>query len=459
MMLKNIVISLNVCAVLFCFGCNSTNERKTTSPQSSPGTVADKSVLLATMETIDKPSGVVESLSNKTDLYIDINKLGAAAVYVSGQPGKLKVVHNGKSGKYYKNITNVRLSPDGQRITYVTHPYDNHSQMVVDHREVGPFFDDISEPTFSADSRNLAYRVSKGTQMNLVINGKISKSFEQYPLNPVFSADSRFILYGEGSKQKNKSNLVISDLLFNKLHTLEGCGAAFVVNADATRVATVCEEVGKKRVVDFTFNSPQTTTAGASYNSISNLSYSRQSNTFSYVAERGGASYLVLNGKEEKLPKGTVVADPVIRPHAQEAGIIISSMEGVYLHQVFKTSDQDEARYDMVDSLAYSNDGKLHAYAAFKNESWRIVVNGKEGPAFDRAIGPVFSPDDKYLVYRARQDGKRFLVVADTSVGTIRQHQAYDMVYPPVFTADGTSVAYGAKLGRELWWKVENLLY
>jgi hypothetical protein len=30
-------------------------------------------------------------------------------------------------------------------------------------------------------------------------------------------------------------------------------------------------------------------------------------------------------------------------------------------------------------------------------------------------------------------------------------------VYPPVFTADGGSVAYGTKDGKEIWWKVEKL--
>jgi len=87
-----------------------------------------------------------------------------------------------------------------------------------------------------------------------------------------------------------------------------------------------------------------------------------------------------------------------------------------------------------------------------------IVSNGKEGPGYDRVISPQFSPDGKYLIYRARQDGKRFIVVADAATGkVVREHSRNERVFEPTFTPDGKSVAYGAMNGKQLWWKVENL--
>jgi len=86
-----------------------------------------------------------------------------------------------------------------------------------------------------------------------------------------------------------------------------------------------------------------------------------------------------------------------------------------------------------------------------------VVANGKEGPALDRVVSPVFSPDGKFLLYRARKDGKRFVVVADANGKTLRQYPAYEQVFQPVFTADGKSVAYGVKDGNKLIWKVEKL--
>ena len=69
----------------------------------------------------------------------------------------------------------------------------------------------------------------------------------------------------------------------------------------------------------------------------------------------------------------------------------------------------------------------------------------------------MFSPDGKFIVYRARKAGKRFVVVADTNGKTIRRHPSYEQVFQPVFTDDGKSVAYGVKDGNELWWKVEKM--
>jgi WD40 repeat protein len=86
-----------------------------------------------------------------------------------------------------------------------------------------------------------------------------------------------------------------------------------------------------------------------------------------------------------------------------------------------------------------------------------VVVNGVEGAAFDRVISPKFSPNGKYLVYRARKDGKRFVVVAKKGGKIIRQHPAYEQVFDVEFTADGKSVAYGVKDGQKLVWQVESL--
>jgi len=80
-------------------------------------------------------------------------------------------------------------------------------------------------------------------------------------------------------------------------------------------------------------------------------------------------------------------------------------------------------------------------------------VSGKEVPVFGQVVTPMFSPDRKFLVYRARKDAKRFVVVA----GAIRQHPAYEQVFLVVFTADGKSVAQGVKDGNKLIWKVEKI--
>jgi hypothetical protein len=49
------------------------------------------------------------------------------------------------------------------------------------------------------------------------------------------------------------------------------------------------------------------------------------------------------------------------------------------------------------------------------------------------------------------------VVVAGLDGKTIRQLAVHEQVFPVLFTADGRSVAYGVKDGRQLSWKVEAL--
>lgn len=74
--------------------------------------------------------------------------------------------------------------------------------------------------------------------------------------------------------------------------------------------------------------------------------------------------------------------------------------------------------------------------------------DGEEGPGFVEVDALVYIPAGDHLAYRARR-GLRWMVV----VGEARS-EVYDEVGPPVFSPDGTKVAFGARRGRELLWRV-----
>jgi len=86
-----------------------------------------------------------------------------------------------------------------------------------------------------------------------------------------------------------------------------------------------------------------------------------------------------------------------------------------------------------------------------------MVVNGKEGPAFEKVLLPVFSPDGSHVAYRAKKDKQRFVVTMDAEGKKVKQHPPYEAVWEPVFSPDGKFVAYGVGTlpVKELWWKVE----
>ena len=76
--------------------------------------------------------------------------------------------------------------------------------------------------------------------------------------------------------------------------------------------------------------------------------------------------------------------------------------------------------------------------------------NGKVEVLVDDADGlahPTFGPDGRIAFAQKRGDKWHVRVGAIESPG-------FDDVGPPVFAADGKRLAFGARVGRELWWKV-----
>lgn len=89
-----------------------------------------------------------------------------------------------------------------------------------------------------------------------------------------------------------------------------------------------------------------------------------------------------------------------------------------------------------------TTDQKLHQ---------QVIVGDKEGPMFHSIESPTFSPDAKHIAYRATGDnGISYLVIND------QKHEAGGIQTGPMFLGDGR-VGYGARNGRELWWKVINV--
>jgi hypothetical protein len=209
-------------------------------------------------------------------------------------------------------------------------------------------------------------------------------------------------------------------------------------------------------VISFAFDEPAQVRVGPVQENVYGLSFGPDGSSVTYRAARSGKGFVVLDVREAPFGADGVV-DQAIRPGGKALGALVASGAAVRFHEYFADEARDEGSWDEADGLVYSADGRFHACAARRGANWLLVVNGKEGPPFDRVVSPQFSPDGKLVVYRAREGGKRFVVVADTSGKTIRRHPAYEQVFPVLFTADGKSVAYGVKDGRQLAWKVEPL--
>ena len=442
-------------------GCDSTDSQ--TPASASAVRIADKTALLATItdEAVQQPSlpslgmGLHEPQAPFFQPLFSNN--GAGVAYSAEKNGKEYVVHNGRPGKLYSTVGTIALSPDGSRIAYGA-LVDGRWRMVIDGTE-GAAFSTVKAPLFSPDGKHLAYQAMSGEKWYLVVDSAVNAGTETRFLDHQFNADSRKIVYLDNADEYNRrGRLVLSDVAFAQQTIISSNAFRLTLNQAGTRVAAIQIRDGKQRVVSCSFDRPDDVQNGPEYSAINYLAFGPDGVAPVYIAERDGARFMVFNGREEALPDGgNPVEAPVVRPDLKGVGSIITVNNQVFFQQSFLDGGSKEKGYDETSGLTYGRNGDVHAYAARSGEAWFVVTNGVEGERFDRVISPKFSPNGKFLVYRARKEGKRFVVVAKRSGKIIRQHPAYEQVFDVAFTADGKSLAYGVKDGRQLVWRVEPL--
>lgn len=442
-------------------GCSAESSRSLSSV-SGKGKTDSKGAPPAANEVASSTAvlSTVANLAAKEEIEVPnvlFSAQGHGVAYVAKKDGKLQVVHNDKADRPYSVIGHLQLSLDGRHVAYDA-LVDGRRRMVLDGREGNPY-DDVWEPVFSPDSRHLAYVAQIGGQRLVVVDGKNSERFPGFAFNPVFSADSSRIAYVENASEGRKARLIVSDLAMSRqIITKEIADEDLVVNKERTRIAAIGISNNKQRVVEIGFTQPDKVTEGPSYDSVEKVVFGSNGRSLAYVAKDGGESFLVLNDRKERLPDSGMRESPVVLSDGKGAGIILISGDGkYYYHQAFVDAKVQSKKYDEAAQLVYNADGSQYAYCAKMGKKLFVVVNGKEGPPFDMVISPQFAPDGRLLVYRARKDGWRFVVVADAEGNIVRKYPGYEMVFDILFTADGKSVAYGAKAGDKLVWKVEKL--
>lgn len=458
------ILMLFICFLLTqtLTGCN--REREVTGvavPKTSQ--MDNATAVLATIADEDVPPpgiaghGETPALEGQQAIFpVVFSEMARGVAYLVGRGNKVAVVKNGNRGREYSSVGTIVLSPDGRRIAYGALSGEKW-RMVVDGKE-GRAYDTVLTPIFSPDSQHVAYQAKEGDKWYVVVDNRPNAGTIASYTTPEFSSDSKLIAYVEAADSNVDMKLIVSDLSFGKQHVRKSIGdLLFTTNKDRTRIAAAQAVDNKVRIIDFDFSKPDIVREGPFYDTIELLTLSDDGKSVSYGALRGQKRLIVLDNREATFPDGSLQQLPVIRPDKTGVGLLVISQNRSYFHQAFHKGKEKGNRYDEASDLVFGRDSSRYAYAARRGKEWFVVVNGLEGPAFDRVVSPVFSPDGKRLVYRARKDGKRFLVVADADGRTLLQHPSYEQVFQPVFTSDGNSVVYGVKDGNKLMRKVEKL--
>jgi Tol biopolymer transport system component len=107
-------------------------------------------------------------------------------------------------------------------------------------------------------------------------------------------------------------------------------------------------------------------------------------------------------------PDGRHIAYTVRASDSGDSGIrvVVDGVPGKVYDEMRSSRDGSPAG-----EIAFSPDGRRHAFAARKGGSWFIVLDGKESDAWDKVLGPRFSPDGRSMAFIGTRGKKHFLVL------------------------------------------------
>ncbi|MDO8282428.1 MAG: hypothetical protein Q7U10_07380 [Thermodesulfovibrionia bacterium] len=442
--------------VLFVSGCNTSTQPPEKSRKPIDTTVSRKLSVVSAAFLSPEMEQARQETHNST---IEFTKDGSGVVYIEPVKDKFRVVHNGKTGNPYLAISELSISSDGKRVAYVARISDSTYKMVIDSKEGLPFGANDNH-WFTPDGKHHLSTVTEGDNRYIVIDNKVNHDYRMEQ-GLVISPDSSALAFSIKSPDGNSKQLIITDIELKNKKVFDSCGEYIVPNDDTSLLAVVCSEGGKGsvKVIDFL---NRTVISDSKYDgTITHLRFSPDNRSWAYTYFKSEKQrYIVCNGREEQIPVGDeFLSEPLVLSDPESVGVIIGDVFEARLHRAFQKQNKDGKGYGYTSDFVSSKDRRHYAFIAVNHNEERqyIVVDGNEGIKFDKIVSPVFSPDGKFLVYRARQSGKRFIVISDLNGKIIRQHRYYDMVFQPIFVDDGKSVAYIVLDGNEFWWKVEKL--
>ncbi len=180
----------------------------------------------------------------------------------------------------------------------------------------------------------------------------------------------------------------------------------------------------------------------------------------------------IVVGKEEYGQGFEDVGMPVFTPDGEH--VVFKFAKGSGLGLALDGQGEASETWDFVHTPVFSTDSRQMAFVTNEGgqleRAFRLLPTGEYtltggrdtlrvrrldgrtstmvGTSHLEIRDPIFSASGELLAYRARdEDGWRIYAGEAKS-------EPYDEVGPPHFSGDGKKVAFGARSGRELWWRV-----
>lgn len=178
------------------------------------------------------------------------------------------------------------------------------------------------------------------------------------------------------------------------------------------------------------------------------IRFGPDSNRLIFFVKKEGKWRLVVDGKEQApLSDNYAKGSPILSPDGKRVAYHACLGEWDTGEHFVVVDGVEGPHYDRVSGLSFSPDSKHVVHKARKDDKWRVVLDGKEGPEYADIGGshPVWSPDGNSMAYEASlgpwKEGRHVVVVdgvASPECDRIGKGN-------PVFSAEGKHIAYFAK--------------
>ncbi len=322
----------------------------------------------------------------------------------------------------------VVVSPDFRRVAFVAIQGGKHrvfveGKLVATLDGVG-----FGTPAMSLDGQRLLFVGIRGTNSFVTVDGVEGKTYESID-RAQFSPDGKHFVFVV--QRGDRFSVVLDDVEGPSFEQIGEGDPQF--SEDGNHVAYAAKRDGKWLLMHDGKPGPsfEAVGRGAFY-------FSADGKTIAYLAVRRGKYVVIKDGVEGK--EYASITDLTINPTGRVAYRAVSGTE----QRVVVNEKEGPACEEIVQgSLAFSKTGARFGYGEKKNGGFHLVVDGMAGSAMQAVGPPVFSPQGTRVAYKAARDLDE-LVVLDGKEGASFFGISTD---GPVFSADGSRLAYVARRG------------
>jgi Tol biopolymer transport system component len=351
---------------------------------------------------------------------------GKIIVYYGKQNGKDFVVVNDKKSQLYDWAGwYPAISANGDSVAFPAKRGEKATVVFNGHE--GPQWDATWSPKLSRDGTHLAYCARSGAKTFVVIDGIEGPPFQDVGA-PSFSPDGQLAAHSADMGNKHL-------MIFAKLK-------------DQWEPAILYSQEGKtyKELLSGTGYCGATFSSGSIYDGVIRYPvFSPDSQKIAITCKAGCHGFIVLNNI--KGPEFSEVDIPIFSANSRSIAYSAKQDDGKY---VVIFNGKPSKPFYSVGKIALSANGDQIAYQAAHDKKHEFVMLGtQQGPFFDEITSNLaFSPNGKDVTYCAR-NGKHWFVVVGQNVSP-----PYDRVWTPMFNAEGSKLAFAARAGRIIYWKV-----